>query len=253
MRPALVSLVLALAAHFVLHARPADGPPGSQTVAVALERFLADSEESSVSYRALRTLEATARGGRMRARLTAWTSLDPDTGFQYSIVNEDGSGVIRSKVLRAVLAAEQSMRARGELGRGALTPMNYEFMAGGVEDGLVRIDIRPKRRDTMLVEGSILLTAGEGDLTRVERTAGQATVLLDEARRGGAPIRPHRRRAGASEHAFNRARSDCGHVDVHDVLPVRVHQRTRRRRSGAVTGWAGHSWKHGIFGRGREN
>jgi hypothetical protein len=135
---------------------------------VALERFLADSEESSVSYRALRTLEATARGGRMRARLTAWTSLDPDTGFQYSIVNEDGSGVIRSKVLRAVLAAEQSMRARGELGRGALTPMNYEFMAGGVEDGLVRIDIRPKRRDTMLVEGSILLTAGEGDLTRVE-------------------------------------------------------------------------------------
>src|SRR5262245_36039869 len=53
-----------------------------------VERFLTRAEPALTSYRALRTLEAETRGARMRARLTAWTSLDPIEGFQYSIVDE---------------------------------------------------------------------------------------------------------------------------------------------------------------------
>jgi hypothetical protein len=114
----------------------------------------------------------------MHARLTAWTSLDPLLGFQYSIVEEDGSGAIRQRVLRAALEAERSLRAPAELARGALTASNYDFAAGtggqgpqeceAAADGLVQIGIHPKRHDTMLLEGSMLLTESDGDLVRVE-------------------------------------------------------------------------------------
>ena len=66
----------------------------------------------------------------MRARLTAWTSLDPVQGFEYSIVDESGSSIVRQKVLRAALEGERFLRANGEIERGALTPGNYEFSAG---------------------------------------------------------------------------------------------------------------------------
>jgi hypothetical protein len=134
-----------------------------------VDRFLAGTGTPITSYRAFCTLEAETRGGRMRARLTAWTSLHPDRGFQYSIVEENGSGAIREKVLRAALEAERSMRASGEVGRAALNDDNYEFgTAHDVDAGLVQIGIHPKRHDTALVEGRILLTETDGDLVRVE-------------------------------------------------------------------------------------
>jgi hypothetical protein len=105
----------------------------------------------------------------MHARLKAWTSLDPVLGFQYSIVDEEGSGIIRRKVLRAALEEERLVRAGGEISRGELTGANYEFATRGAsEDGLLRIAIHPKRRDTMLLEGSILVTEDRADLVRIE-------------------------------------------------------------------------------------
>src|SRR5262249_45528104 len=72
-----------------------------------IDRFLSRSDIELTSYRAFRTLEAETRGGQMRARLTAWTSLDPVQGFQYSIVEETGSSIVRQKVLRAALEGER--------------------------------------------------------------------------------------------------------------------------------------------------
>ena len=145
------------------------GDVSTGPVAGVVDRFLAGTGTPMTGYRAFRTLEAETRGGRMRGRLTAWTSLDPDRGFQYSIVEEDGSGAIREKVLRAALEAERSMRASGEVGRAALNADNYEFgMAHDVDVGLVQIGIHPKRHDAALVEGRVLLTETDGDLVRVE-------------------------------------------------------------------------------------
>jgi hypothetical protein len=134
-----------------------------------IARFLAGTDPALTSYRAFRTLEAETRGGQMRARLTAWTSLDPVQGFQYSIVDESGSSIVRQKVLRAALEGERFLRANGEVEKGALTPSNYEFSGGSqAEENLIRIGIHPKRHDTMLIEGSILLTDPDGDLARIE-------------------------------------------------------------------------------------
>lgn len=143
--------------------------PGAGPASALVARFLAGSSGVLTSYRAFRTLEAETRGGRMRARLTAWTSLDPVSGFQYSIVEESGSGLVRQKVLRAALEAERTLKKVDEAARGALTADNYTFGAGeAADDGLTRVDIRPRRRDTMLIKGSILLTESDGDLARVE-------------------------------------------------------------------------------------
>jgi hypothetical protein len=142
--------------------------PDRSTRPPFVERFLASTDAALTSYRAFRTLEAETRGGQMRARLTAWTSLDPVQGFQYSIVEESGSSIVRQKVLRAALEGERFLRANGEIERGALTPSNYEFSGGSEEENLIRIGIHPKRHDTMLIEGSILLTEPDGDLARIE-------------------------------------------------------------------------------------
>ncbi len=138
----------------------------------AIERFLTSAETPLVSYEAVRTLEASTRGGSMRARIVATTSLSPDDGFRYSIVEEEGSSLIRRRVLEAALEAEHRIVANDETGRGALTPANYEFvvaphLSGEPDASLVSVQIRPRRRDTMLVDGTIELSNADGELTRV--------------------------------------------------------------------------------------
>jgi hypothetical protein len=134
-----------------------------------VDRFLEAADTPLVSYRAIRHLEAAARNGRTKASLTAMTSLDPEHGFQFEVLEESGSGMIRSKVLRGALEAEQRARRSGEMGRSALTRLNYEFgEPETTHPGFVRVGIRPRRSDTMLVVGSILLTDEEADLVSVE-------------------------------------------------------------------------------------
>jgi hypothetical protein len=170
MRIAVLCLVCVLAAR-VLAGDPqqtgasrAVGGPGSY-----VDRFLDADHQPLVSYRAVRRLEAAARAGRMRASLTAMTSLDPDRGFQFEILEETGSSVIRSKVLRAALEGERRMRNSGESARNALTRLNYEFGDAQItEHGLVRVGIRPRRTDAPLVVGSILLTEDAADLVSIE-------------------------------------------------------------------------------------
>jgi hypothetical protein len=55
------------------------------------------------------------------------------------------------------------MLANGQAARGGLTLDNYEFVAGA--DG--RIDLRPRRQDTLLVAGSALVSEADGELLDV--------------------------------------------------------------------------------------
>lgn len=170
MRKGLLALagVLVSQVLFAHVATAARGASAGTAASGIVERFLTGPQELT-SYRALRTLEAEARGGKMHARMTAWTSLDDSGAFQYSIVEESGSGMIRDKVLRAALEAERQMRVNRDVARGELTVDNYDFDAGAeAEDGLIRVGIRPKRRDTMLLDGSILLSEPRADLVRIE-------------------------------------------------------------------------------------
>lgn len=143
------------------------GEPGPTPALI--ERFLASSGTSIASYHATRTLEAETRGGKMKAVLVAETSMDPARGFEFSVVKQAGSGTIIDKVLKPALEAERAMWLSGEADRGALLPRNYDFIVGDItSNGVVEVTLTPRRRDTLLLQGRMLLTEEAADLVRLE-------------------------------------------------------------------------------------
>ena len=101
--------------------------------------------------------------------MEAITQFDPSGGFAYSIVAQGGSERIQRRVLSAVLEAERESSTRNEWRKGNLSRENYEFNFGGdAGEGMLKLQLMPRRRDPRLVSGSALLTAQSGSLVRVE-------------------------------------------------------------------------------------
>ena len=97
------------------------------------------------------------------------TEFDPDSGFSYSIVAQGGSERIQRRVLKAVLDAERENSTDAEWRKANLSRANYEFDFGGrAGQGMLKMQLTPRRRDSRLVLGSALLTATSGNLVRVE-------------------------------------------------------------------------------------
>jgi hypothetical protein len=141
----------------------ATGPdPADQSV----EQFLAQSNDLH-QYRAIRRLEA--ENGSRHGWLEAVTEYSPDAGFEYEITAEGGSEYIRDKVLRAVLDGERDVIVQGEAARSALARSNYVFQADGVgADGLAKVLLSPKRKERMLLSGTMFLKPGDGELVRLQ-------------------------------------------------------------------------------------
>jgi hypothetical protein len=153
-----------------------------------LRRFLTADSPSLVQYRALRHLEARNQTFGVSGWMDAWTESDRSSGFRYEIVAEGGSGYVRRRVLRAALEGEREIWATHGAERAALTPDNYSFEEGGsVEPGVVRVAVKPKRKDVVLIEGSLFVHADDGDLVRAEgqlaKTPSFWTRRVDVTRR----------------------------------------------------------------------
>ena len=141
----------------------------SPTESTAIARFLSDIEKPPVSYQARRRLQASSAKLHESAWLEAITEYDPSSGFRYAIVAQGGSERIRGRVLKSVLEAEKENSTRAEWQRAMLSRANYEFDFGGRdEDGMLRLQLTPRRKDSRLIDGSALLRAPEGNLVRVE-------------------------------------------------------------------------------------
>jgi len=132
-----------------------------------LERFLAETPTEDVPYRALRHLEASAPHLVSRAWMDVWTELDAG-GMRYEVIAEDGSDSVRTRVFRAVLDAEREAVRRGAAKSAALTPANYTFERRPSDSDLASIAIKPRRRDMLLVDGSLFLRPPDGELVRIE-------------------------------------------------------------------------------------
>lgn len=148
--------------------------PGRSATAL-LDRFLAPDDQPLISYHAFRHLTASTRGGRMRASLDAWTTLDPVHGFTFEITKTEGSALIQRKVLIAALEAEQmAVQSATNKAQVALTPANYEFLGiSPLDERLVRVDVRPRRKHVMLVRGALVIESDSADLVRVEGDLSQ--------------------------------------------------------------------------------
>ena len=160
----------------------------AQSGPTPLQRFLARGEEPPVEYRALRRLEAHNPKFNQSAWMVAWTEYDHVNGFRFTIVSEGGSGYIRSKVLRAALEGEQKIWANREPQKASFTNDNYTFDAGEQSaDGLASVTVKARRKDVLLVDGSIFVQPSDGDLARIEgrlsKTPSFWTRRVDVVRR----------------------------------------------------------------------
>ena len=148
---------------------PAPAVPAAESENAALERFLADVEKPPVAYQARRRLEAASAKLNESAWMEAVTTFDPKSGFTYTVTAAGGSERIQQRVLKSVLETEREQSMPSEWRKATLSRDNYEFNFGGrTDDGMLRLQLMPRRRDTRLVTGSALLTAVSGDLVRVD-------------------------------------------------------------------------------------
>jgi hypothetical protein len=138
-------------------------------VVSVLERFLMRNDEGPVAYRALRRLEAHNQHFGANAWMDVWTEADQAGGFRYQVAAEGGSAYIRRKVFLTALDAEQKMWQEGEPKRAQLNHANYSFREDGrVDGGLASLEISPKRKDVLLVNGWLFVKQDDGDLVRIE-------------------------------------------------------------------------------------
>ena len=135
-----------------------------------LERFLNSGAPTLTSYRARRVLTASTMGGRMSAFLEAMTSLAPDGTFSFEVIRQDGSALIRSRVLLAALEAERLTRNEHQLADSALTTANYEFRMDqvGPKDGMATVRLFPRRQTPMLLSGTVTVRQHDGDMVRID-------------------------------------------------------------------------------------
>ena len=138
----------------------------------SMRQFL-QQDDTQHPYRATRRLEAE-NGGR-RGWLEAVTEYSIENGFNYRVTAEGGSSLVRSKVLRAVLDGEREVIAEGETARSSLALANYAFQPNGVDDeGLANILLSPKRKERVLVSGTMFLQPDGGDLVRLQGRLAQS-------------------------------------------------------------------------------
>ena len=160
----------------------------------AASRFLARNEPPITQAIALRHLVATTRGGSMSGWVDACTALDGGE-MRYWIIGEGGSGAVRKRALIAALDGEINAR-KENVTRAALDSSNYEFAPEIAEDGLLRVGLTPRRKETMLIEGAMFLSPEDADLVRLEGRlvkppsfwTRQVNVVRRYARTGGVRV-----------------------------------------------------------------
>lgn len=131
-----------------------------------VRRFLAQNGADH-EYRGVRRLEA--QNGDRSGWIEAKTEYSISRGFSYEIIDQGGSGFIRDRILRGVLEGEQKIITQGHQARSALAPTNYSFQPAGVDaDGLANVLLSPKRRDQVLVAGTLFLRPDQAEPVRLQ-------------------------------------------------------------------------------------
>jgi hypothetical protein len=167
-------MVVSVVALVVAHLNAARSDEAAVAAPPILQRFLALGDPSPESYRALRHLEARNEKFNMSAWMDVWTESDA-SGFRYRIEREEGSDYIRNRVFRESLETERKLWAAGAPDAASVTPANYTFADGGAQaDGLAALNIKPRRKDVLLVDGSIFLRPGDGELLKMEGDLAKA-------------------------------------------------------------------------------
>ena len=197
----------------------------------SVQRFLSTDSEPLREYRAFRRLEASNAKFNKAAWLEAWTEVDA-AGFRYDIVSEGGSAYIANRVLRAALEREKTLWNRSLSARANLTTANYDFVRAGLDaSGLMKVTVKPKREDELLINGVIILAPDTGDVLRVEGHLAKSPSFWISRIEVVCNVRSHRRCACPDSHGIGCTSQNGRHVELRDELRVRSDQWPTRRIS----------------------
>ncbi len=176
-----VSILIAVA---LLVPPSALGAPLDKTSAVAagsvsLEQILSQLDASNkrrdallAGYSVMRVYQAANGFTHTQAQMQVKMTFRNPSSKDFTVVSEDGSKIIRSRVFRPALNAEREVLRSDQKIRSAISPDNYEFALLGEEDLRSRhcyvLDARPKRKDKFLLRGRIWIDAADYAVARVQ-------------------------------------------------------------------------------------
>jgi len=123
-------------------------------------------------YSAVRTYAVTDLNGKVHAKeIVQMEYIAPDKKT-FVTVSEEGSGVIRSLVLKRLMESETSAAAGKEHHDSSITPANYTFRLLNEDDlnnhHCLVVEALPKRKDKYLFEGKIWIDSSEFAIVKIE-------------------------------------------------------------------------------------
>ncbi len=118
-----------------------------------------DRESRLNQYSALRTYRAMSPQGKIYAEEIVRVQFEAPDAKRFTIVRENGSGLVRTEVFKPLMASETETTSGRSREISAITPANYNFRLVGLEDSTVChcfvVQANPKRADKYLFEGTI--------------------------------------------------------------------------------------------------
>jgi hypothetical protein len=151
------------------------GSTPSLTVAEVLERMAqADSARHTAlaGYSGIRHYRFENKKSNKRAEMTVRMSCGSDGVKTFEVVDESGSGFVRSHIIRKMIEAEEESSQKGERKETRIIPENYDFHLVGTEisdgrDSYV-LDIDPKKPTKFSIRGRIWVDAKDFAIARIE-------------------------------------------------------------------------------------
>jgi len=118
------------------------------------------------------------------AEMTVQTLYKKDSGKNYTILAQSGSGFIRAHVLGAILDNEKNINLPGNREHSWLTSANYQMQLkpGGIQRSgdrdCLALSITPRHKAPNMIEGTLWVDATDGSIVRIEGTASQSPSIF---------------------------------------------------------------------------
>jgi hypothetical protein len=148
--------------------------PSTQDIVNRMMLRNAWQDEKLLEFSALRKFYAANIRFKTDSTMYVQTVFRRPDRVQSTVMSQEGSTFIRSRVFDRILEAENETHARKDKKLVDFTPMNYDFDLVGTEDcggrQCYRMRISPKRRDKYSLDGEVWIDAEDYSIVRIHGT-----------------------------------------------------------------------------------
>jgi hypothetical protein len=151
------------------------GAPPALTAPEIVERMVsADNARLAAlsGYTGTRRYRFENKSFNKRAEMIVRVTCDGAGVKRFEVITENGSGLVRKRVLRKMIDAEEEASRKGDKEQTRIIPANYDFRLLGTEllDGRSSyvLEINPKTDNKFLIRGRIWVDAEDFAIARIE-------------------------------------------------------------------------------------